>query len=813
MPRGRRVIDRGHDRVGVSMLTQVRMPQLAPRTITYENMSSVDRGFLSCAKGPLEIQAPEDGQVNLSLIIKRGGYYQYLRDNGYPKHFPLDEHLFPFIQQLTLDDLDADDAAVIAEREYSATDSITRASTIVPAIWEVHGQPKFRFSFSGLSLLPSASAYSSDDYSQFCLLGQILKGSTPSCFAGDTTSWNDYYQLSVEQEGNVKFLPASKNKGWNPRRLPDRTYLAAYLAYWLSTFVVPYGEEGYIRPEVLYPACALADGDLWDTISKAGKVVKLEPKVVVLPPSFSPIPDASYISEPIKKKSSSPRPKKRRAVKAGGASKRVARESAIEDPLPEEPAPSDAIVEDADFVAQNDEGIGDMETDDYHPIRNGVPFSDEEGILVADDPGRGDIEMDTGIGQTPTGSYDQDKLPSYDENMSTSFQEIYDLLDIEVDPELPEYQEGAATSIHDIDWTEILQNATIITSGAEMPGFPTLEEGELPREIISKGNGSALVGSDPAHPVEGAISGDLEITPHDHLGEELTGGAATGYVSMVDDTVESPPTPRVGADVEASGATCFAMGDVDGGTIIGAASHRDDSAPPGVINMHVFFSRGHTSCSSRGGGLVPVQRPDFPPHGIVWPDDSQTGSEQGIGFLIEPFIRSIRMVIEAEFPPSIDKVRDCMKASTRAYHLMGLPRDPWMAGIDSMWAEVWDLHAKSVRESIDLQIRQLGGDISALESRLADTCTRVAAVGTRQTELASSSAALMDEISLLEQAIERASIRLAELKPALAVTTEAEKNVTAEMEVLDQERLALEHELAAKKSMMMDLQIQISPSS
>ncbi|MQM09646.1 hypothetical protein Taro_042522 [Colocasia esculenta] len=203
----------------------VRMPQLAPRMITHENLSSVDRGFLSCTRGPLETQAPEEGQVDLNLIIKRGGYYQYLRDNGYPKHFPLDEHLFPFIQRFTLNDPDADNAAVILEREQlerailsgrdsmmgtctfsylsfppdypasiqfpdieqlgffgSVTDSVTKTLAIVPAFWEVHGLPKLGFSFPGLSLLPSGSAYASDDYSQFCLLGQILKESIPSWY-------------------------------------------------------------------------------------------------------------------------------------------------------------------------------------------------------------------------------------------------------------------------------------------------------------------------------------------------------------------------------------------------------------------------------------------------------------------------------------------------------------------------------------------------------------------------------------------------------------------------------------------------------
>ncbi|MQL93296.1 hypothetical protein Taro_025938 [Colocasia esculenta] len=1246
MPRGRRTVGRRHDRVGVSMLTQVRMPQLNPRTITHENISSVDRGFLSCAKGPLETHAPANGQVDLNLIIKRGGYYQYLRDNSYPKHFPLDEHLFPFIQQLTIDDPDADDATVTEEREQlerailSGRDSIypchasllqalaerfnRRFNTFATAkgetsidLWAFHrisGLPicgglyeevclddLHRDSSKGTGSYhtPYSLRYLTKVWRDLARAGKDATSSAckssvrvslnawvsffyngPFCFhnsfAGDTTSWGDYYQLSVEQEKNVRFLPASKNKGWNPRRLPDRTYLAAYLAYWLSTFVVPYGEDGYIRPEVLYPACALADGtrlalapaalasifhglgnltasptprdravvlpthylsawaglllpgfcqqtnlenisapllflfrnclnhvsydqlrnarkalsflpskdqaglnfqhcswgfrpvavespegmqyflpgqqeahpsfykgwlcsvrpsvlvfrkgtavilepyypnrfsrnfgydqatppnadfplstrlyrgsdrhlvaaswwcyyihrgpslgcalpdaerlghvdvyyarwwfrhsnafreqadrikeaeekrlcrvdlpslaisaaflkkmfpavdpslhgsrrrnrsqkppltekhaytgtmkplerptisglkdkqslspqkryswwlhllsdcgypanaalsslilpygvnnelwphwlrhlknsitrvgpvefisqldnctrlqDLWDAISKAGKVVKLEPMVLVLPLSFSPIPDA----------------------------------------------PSDTIVEDADFGMQNDEGIGDMETDDYHPVRDGAPSSDEEDIPAADDLGRGDVETNIGVSKTPVGSDDQDDFLSYDENMSASFQELHDLLEIEVDPRLPEYQEGTAIGVHETDWTEILQNATIITSGPEMPGFPTLEEGEFPREIVSEGNGSALVGSDSAHPVEGAISGDLEITPHAHLGGELigapeqsqlvintpsqgyeivegaligegsvdSGGAATGDVSMVDDTVGSSQTPGVGADVEASGATCFATGDVDGGAVMGAASHCDDSAPPASQEAAPSIVAERET--------VPIQRFSFPSHGIVWPDDSHTDSDQGIGFMAESFIRSIRTVIEAKFPPSIDKVRDRMEASTKAYHLMGLPRDPWMAGIDSMWAEVRDLHAKLARESIDMQIRELEGDISALESRLADTCTREAAVETRQAELASSSTAFMGEISLLEQAIERASIRLAELKPALAVTAEDERKAAAEREVLAKERLALEHELGAKKSMVVDLQIQISPSS
>ncbi|MQL84290.1 hypothetical protein Taro_016800 [Colocasia esculenta] len=1138
MPRGHEAVDQGRSQVGTSMLTQVRMPQLAPRMTTHENLSSVDRGFLSCARGPLETQASEEGQVDLNLIIKRGGYYQYLRDNGYPKHFPLDEHLFPFIQRFTLNDPDADNAAVILEREQlelailsgrdsimgtctfsylsfppdypasiqfpdveqlgffgSVTDSVTKALTIVPAFWEVYGLPKSGFSFLGLSQLPSSSAYTLDDYSQ----SQYRVGTTDgqwfhhidSALGPLNGSWvlHHYHDLldhvgirhavtaalysypchagllqALAERFNRRFntfatakgetsidlwafhrisgLPIcgslyeevcqddlhrdnSKGKGsyhtpYSLRYLTkvwrdlaragkdetpsackssvrvDRHLVAAswwcyyirrgpplgcvlpdaersgqvdiYYARWwfrhsnvfreqldrikeaeekrlcrvdLSSLALSSAflkqkfpavdrslhgsrrkKEGsqkapltekhayteamkplerssisglkdkqslppqkhyswwlHLLSDCGYPANAalsspiLPDGytndlwphweqhlknsiarvgpvefisqldnctrlqDLWDAISKAGKVVKLDPKAVVLPPSFSPIPDASYVSEPVKKKPSSPRPKKRRAARAGGASKRVAQERTIEDPLPEEPAPSDAVVEGADFGAQNDEGIGDMETDDYHHVRDGAPSSDEEDTPAADDPGRGDVETNIGVNETPIGSDDQDDLLLYDENMSASFQELHDLLEIEVDLGLPEYQEGTATGVHDTDWTEILQNATIITSGAEMPGFPTLEEGELPREIVSEGNGSAPVGSDPAHSMEGAISGDLEIPPHDHLGGELTGvleqsqpvinapsqgyeivegaiigensvgsgGAATGGVSMVDDTVGSSPTRGVGADVEASEATCFATGGGDGGAVIGAASHCEDSAPSASQEIAPSIMAEQKA--------VFIQRFSLPPHGIVWPDDTQTGSARGLDFMAESFIRSIRSIMEAEFPPPIDEVSDRMKTSTKAYHLMGLPRDPWMASIDSLWAEVQDLHAKSAWESVGLQICQLGGDISALENQLAGAYTREATIETRQAELDSSSTAFMEEVSLLEQAIERASIRLAELRPVLAVMAEDKRKVAADREASVKARLALEHELAAKKSVMEDLQMQISSSS
>ncbi|MQL78946.1 hypothetical protein Taro_011368 [Colocasia esculenta] len=75
-------------------------------------------------------------------------------------------------------------------------------------------------------------------------------------FASDSRDPTDYLQLSVNLEDGARYFCAPRDDGWNPRQLPDRTYLAAYLVYWLNTFVLPFGEEGLIRPELIYLAAA-----------------------------------------------------------------------------------------------------------------------------------------------------------------------------------------------------------------------------------------------------------------------------------------------------------------------------------------------------------------------------------------------------------------------------------------------------------------------------------------------------------------------------------------------------------------------------
>ncbi|MQL72971.1 hypothetical protein Taro_005320, partial [Colocasia esculenta] len=82
-------------------------------------------------------------------------------------------------------------------------------------------------------------------------------------FATEGRRLEEYNQLNVRTQGGThhgRYIFAPENTGRNPRRLPNRTYLAAYLVYWLSSFVIPYGEEELIRPGLIYPACLLAEG-------------------------------------------------------------------------------------------------------------------------------------------------------------------------------------------------------------------------------------------------------------------------------------------------------------------------------------------------------------------------------------------------------------------------------------------------------------------------------------------------------------------------------------------------------------------------
>ncbi|MQM21737.1 hypothetical protein Taro_054782 [Colocasia esculenta] len=211
---------------------------------------------------------------------------------------------------------------------------------------------------------------------------------------------------------------------------------------------------------------------------------------------------------------------------------------------------------------------------------------------------------------------------------------------------------------------------------------------------MSGENGLALTGADPTYPGERPVSegrmdppcdrpgGELaEATTQDpplistsSQGQEIVEGAIIGGDNDAIASIPSegtvaedvPPADRValrlpasgaGVDVEILGMTCSAADQVDDQVIIGAVSTRDTSclsglAQDGVHSAHTV-SQDITPSIMAEEKAIFIQRFSLPPHGIVWPDDIQTGSARGLDFMAESFIRSIRSIIEAEFPPPL----------------------------------------------------------------------------------------------------------------------------------------------------------------
>ncbi|MQL72049.1 hypothetical protein Taro_004367, partial [Colocasia esculenta] len=446
------------------------MPCFTLSPVRVEDLDRLEGSIGPCVRGPLEEPSPVEGAVDVGRIDHSGLIYRYRRGAGYPKHFPLDEHLLPFIQNFMPANWDGSAGLLATERAQLERAILTGRDSMMgtcsphhpsfpldheaqahfpdtallglfapePAHrvtelrlsqgqWEVQGLPKTGIAFIGHTLPPSGRDFVQDGYDRSCFLDRILGGGAaswydrwsvvsshrfrfgatewlmgilyhyqkmlervglleavvaalhsypcnpgllqalaerfnrrfntfgiaegetsldlwalhrisglpisgqfyeevclsdldrdrtsgagsyflshsfrylarvwrdlakcgrsdcpsasrgtvrvscdawirffyngPFCFykefAGDNYDPAAYAQLKVRLDDDARYLYAPRGVNWNPRRLLDRTHLAAYLVYWLCTFALPFGEEGNIRPEAIYPACILANG-------------------------------------------------------------------------------------------------------------------------------------------------------------------------------------------------------------------------------------------------------------------------------------------------------------------------------------------------------------------------------------------------------------------------------------------------------------------------------------------------------------------------------------------------------------------------
>ncbi|MQL89439.1 hypothetical protein Taro_022016 [Colocasia esculenta] len=402
---------------------------------------------------------------------------------------------------------------------------------------------------------------------------------------------------------------------------------------------------------------------------------------------------------------------------------------------------------------------------------------------------------------------------------SLKVEEIQNLLNSEIEPVLPDYQEVAT----------INRNGVVtISSVAEVSGFSTLEEGELPRETISGESG--LVSLDPADPMVGTVPGEPEITPHDQLegvtghnppmintpsqGQEIEenptigkdsdglGGLIIGDVPTVDGIIMNSPTPGVGTDVEASGVTCSTTDQTDGSTmIVEAVSHCDASIPSDSQET----VPQETTLTEQA---VPFPD-DFPAHGVSWPDGPQPPTLVGTEAVLGIVIAAIRSTIQAPELPSVDVVRGLLeRQTTTTYFSLGHPHDTWMEAIDCLWGEFRSLHAEAVWKAKSLQLQELRASILALEVKVHDRHLQSEAAHRRVEQLEVKESTCEGQILVVQRSIEGLLKTLDDLKTTKASHAQDIQQAKEEEACLIEEILCLKQEIGSKQSEVADLERQ-----
>ncbi|MQM16269.1 hypothetical protein Taro_049225 [Colocasia esculenta] len=201
------------------------MPCFTLSPVRVEDLDRLESSVGPCVRGPLEEPSPVEGTVDVSRIDDSGLIYRYRRGAGYPKHFPLDEHLFPFIQNFAPDNWEGPADLLVIERMQlerailAGRDSMMgtcsshhpsfpldhEAQAHFPdtallglfapepahrvtelrlshGLWEVQGLPKTGVTFTGHTLPPSGRDFVTDGYDRSCFIDRILGGGAASWY-------------------------------------------------------------------------------------------------------------------------------------------------------------------------------------------------------------------------------------------------------------------------------------------------------------------------------------------------------------------------------------------------------------------------------------------------------------------------------------------------------------------------------------------------------------------------------------------------------------------------------------------------------
>ncbi|MQL84431.1 hypothetical protein Taro_016938 [Colocasia esculenta] len=173
--------------------------------------------------------------------------------------------------------------------------------------------------------------------------------------------------------------------------------------------------------------------DLWDVMAGIGKVVKLPPEGVVLQPTFSPAPSASFVHLSEKQKQAASYNKKRRASKEASPLQRAARGRTSKPSSSSEeaflPSRNKGPIEDTPH-----EDTNALADDDYNPTFDGTPSPDGAGLPRASPLKQGHTSASV-VANEKAG------CPNVNTSIldgSTLLQVIHDLLTSRLETELPD---------------------------------------------------------------------------------------------------------------------------------------------------------------------------------------------------------------------------------------------------------------------------------------------------------------------------------------------------------------------------------------
>ncbi|MQM05334.1 hypothetical protein Taro_038138 [Colocasia esculenta] len=511
----------------------------------------------------------------------------------------------------------------------------------------------------------------------------------------------------------------------------------------------------------------------WDAIAEAGKAVKVPFDRVVLRPTFSVAPRECFIPEKDLPRRDTPSARKRRASEEAGPSQPAARGRT---PEPSSLAVAGASTSGVGELAEGTprEDVAPQDDVDYNPTFDGTPSPEGANIprVASAETEYIPVEAATAegvehlAGVAPVG------------DAASSLQAIHDLLLSGSEAELPGFSDFAPGILEGGGWMQPLHSVTndfrpfcisvAVTSAAVLPTASPPEEGEVARGIAGDADdGYFFHNSEPSLCI--SLARRMKR-------RERTNGAEIAAEMMESSALGAVLSPAAGT-----------LHPPEGG---------DSTSLP-------------SDTQAVGGGLLPPSSseaplewpPSFPGHGISWPDAIQRSRVHGSEGMLDFYISSARVVMEESSPPSIDVVRDFLERSTVSYHLMGCPRDPWMAAVDILWSEVAQRHEEAVRH----RAQELAAEVALAEQRHEALRSRRGGVVGRAESLSARHASCHADIATLRRTLEEVSSRLAEHEAASLVLAE-------EVAVANAEVAAVEWEYADSLATLSALQASLADS-